>query len=380
MTRCWLSETHLAINPQGLVGPCCRNSGKETQLSLENKTIDQVFEDEKLVDIRNRLRNNERVAECRKCWIQEDAGILSMRQQFNTQADWDKLDSLDTFERIHSLEIAFSNHCNYRCRMCNTFFSSKWLKDDELLGNPVPDKLLLEPDLDFYQIDQLVNLHHIKMLGGEPFLSKQHKRLLQRIPLAQMYLEYVTNGSIWPDDEVVEMWKQVRRLRFIVSLDDIYEPFEYFRTDGDFATVERTFAHINELQKHRSVEPNIHCVINVLNMYRLDQIVEYLLTNLPNWNFTFDTLVHPEFLRVSQWSKHEGDTQIQKLQALSNSITGNSDLDNHKRRNIGKAIKIIQTNCVNETSNFDKLIETNSILDSSRNTKLETVHPRLLEV
>ena len=85
-------------------------------------------------------------------------------------------------------------------------------------------------------------------------------------------------------------------------------------------------------------------------------------------------------MRVSQWSKHEGDTQIQKLQALSNSITGNSDLDNHKRRNIGKAIKIIQTNCVNETSNFDKLIETNSILDSSRNTKLVTVHPRLLEV
>lgn len=380
MTRCWLSETHLAINPQGLVGPCCRNSGKETQISLDNKTIDQVFEDEKLLDIRNRLRNNERVADCRKCWIQEDAGILSMRQQFNTEADWEKLATLDTFERIHSLEIAFSNHCNYKCRMCNTFFSSRWIKDDIQLGNPIPERLLLEPDLDFYQIDRLVNLRHIKMLGGEPFLSKQHKRLLERIPLAQMYLEYVTNGSIWPDEEVVEMWRQTRKLRFIVSLDDIYEHFEYFRSDSNFATVESTFAQINRLQQELGdrVQPNVHCVINVMNMYRLDKIVVYLLNHLPNWNFTFDNLVQPEFLRISQWSKTVAQDQATKLAAIRNTISEDSFLNRHKRRNIDKAIKIITTNCTQDHNDFSKLHATNQTLDDSRGTNLRLVHPLLV--
>ena len=373
MTRCWLSETHLAINPQGKVGPCCRNNGKKTDISIGNQTIDQVYENSKLLEIRNKLKSGERIKDCNKCWYQEDNNILSMRQQYNTNVDWKKLESLTTFEKIHSLEIAFSNHCNYRCRMCNSWFSSKWKDDDILLGRSTPTALL-EPDINFYQIEKLVNLQHIKMLGGEPFLSKQHKHLLKNIPVEQIELEYITNGSIWPDNEIIEIWKRAKSLRFIISLDDIYDQFEYFRSDSNFKNVETTLTKIENLRTPNMVT-NIHCVINVLNLYRLDKIIEYVMINFPNWNFTFDTVVDPSWLKINQWSIHDANIQIEKLEIIINDITSNSAIDSHKKRNIRKAINLIKTQCKNSSSDFTQLFNTNSILDKSRNTKLLNIHP-----
>lgn len=375
MTRCWLSETHLAINPQGNVGPCCRHNGKATGVSINSRTIDQVFENPKLLEIRSKLQSGERLKDCSKCWKQEDSNILSMRQQYNTYADWKSLETLTTFERIHSLEIAFSNHCNYRCRMCNSWFSSKWRDDDILLNRKVPESLL-EPNIDFYQIEKLVNLRHIKMLGGEPFLSKQHKHLLKRIPVNQVEIEYVTNGSIWPDSEVIEIWKQAKSLRFIISLDDIESQFEYFRSDSNFKTVENTLDNIEKIRSSTTVT-NIHCVINVLNMYRLDKVVSYILDKYPNWNFTFDTIVEPDWLKVDQWSKYEAEIQIKKLQTIKNAIPTVSSINRHKIRNIEKAITILKTQCINEVNQFSQFVNTNSILDKSRNTNFKNIHPYL---
>ena len=115
-----------------------------------------------------------------------------------------------------------------------------------------------------------------------------------------------------------------------------------------------------------------------MNMYRLDKIVVYLLNHLPNWNFTFDNLVQPEFLRISQWSKTVAQDQATKLAAIRNTISEDSFLNRHKRRNIDKAIKIITTNCTQDHNDFSKLHATNQTLDDSRGTNLRLVHPLLV--
>ena len=203
--------------------------------------------------------------------MQEDNNILSMRVQYNKEKNFELLDTYNTYEKIHSLEIAFSNHCNYKCRHCNTFNSSRWKDDDIMLGNPVPDRLLLEPAVESLELDKLVNLEHIKMLGGEPLLSKQHKKLLQNINIEKINLEYVTNGSIWPDDEIVDLWKRAQSLHVIVSLDDIFDRSDYFRIDSNFTTIKNTMNRFEELRKqHLNMWCNIHCCINVLNLFHLN--------------------------------------------------------------------------------------------------------------
>ena len=384
MTRCWLSETHIAVSPFGLVRPCCRfHTDDNYPLNISGKTIKNVFEDDFLQNVRKDLKAGVKHKGCNKCWYHESKEITSMRQQYNYARDFSILDNLNTYEKIHSLEISFSNHCNYRCRHCSSFFSSKWREDDLLLGNRVPDTLL-EPNLDDLEIHKLVNLEHIKMLGGEPLLSKNHSKLIKSIEhnIHNIELEYVTNGSLWPSNDIVEIWKRAKSLRLIISLDDVYEYFEYFRTDSSFSTVESTFEKIETLRTVLGdrLQTNIHCVINVLNMYRVNHIVEYMIEKLPEWNFTFDNITQPEYLHIRQWSKTEAKKQVKKLENIDAKIPDNSRVNNHKKRNIKKAIKIIKDSCKNDTNDFSKLLKTNTILDKSRKTDLEKTHPYIASI
>jgi MoaA/NifB/PqqE/SkfB family radical SAM enzyme len=375
MTRCWLSETHLAITPVGKALPCCRFKQNKWNVAFDDN-LKTVFENSKLQDLRNSLQNNIKHERCSKCWMQEDNNILSMRVQYNKEKNFELLDTYNTYEKIHSLEIAFSNHCNYKCRHCNTFNSSRWKDDDIMLGNPVPDRLLLEPAVESLELDKLVNLEHIKMLGGEPLLSKQHKKLLQNINIEKINLEYVTNGSIWPDDEIVDLWKRAQSLHVIVSLDDIFDRSDYFRTDSNFTTIKNTMNRFEELRKqHLNMWCNIHCCINVLNLFHLDEIIQFMLEHFPNWHFTFDKIVHPAYLDISQWSWQHAGHQIHKLGKIDKSIPLDSLLNDHKKRNIGKIVKLLSSSCKNDRCDFTKLLEINTLLDKSRDTNLLDVHP-----
>jgi len=374
MTRCWLSETHLAITPVGKVLPCCRFKQHNWNVKFDTN-IETVFQKPELEQVRQSLRNNNKHKNCNKCWMQEDNNILSMRVQYNKQRDFAVLENYNTYEKIHSLEIAFSNHCNYKCRHCNTFNSSRWKDDDIMLGNPVPEKLLLEPDVESLELDKLVNLEHIKMLGGEPLLSKQHKKLLQSIDIEKINLEYVTNGSIWPDEEIIELWKRAKSLHIIVSLDDIKERSNYFRTDSDFETIFKTMQSLESLRKqHHYMWCNIHTCLNVLNLVGFSDIIDFMLDNFPHWHFTFDKIVHPAYLDIRQWSRFVAKDEIVKLEEIDASIPLDSILNDHKKRNIGKLIKLIKNSCQNDNTNLTDFFKTNSLLDKSRNTSLLDVH------
>jgi organic radical activating enzyme len=378
MTRCWLSETHLAINPAKQVGPCCRHSGRSTQIELGSQTIDEVFNDSRLLDIRENLKNGIQVKECSKCWFEEKGNYRqSMRQYNNSKKDFSVLDNLSTENRIYSLEIAFSNHCNYKCRHCDSLSSSKWYKEDILLGRPVKNETLLEPDIDNFNIESLKNLNHVKLLGGEPLINKNHNKFLKKLDnmgiLQNVFLEYVTNGSIWPSDEIVNLWKKTRKLRIIVSLDDVEEQFDYFRTGGNFNVVKENMSKFTSLylDNRKKVTLVLHCVVNVLNLCRMSYIVKYMDYNFPHWQYTFDRIKTPTFLKTSQWSADSAKQQIEDLTYIKDTTFFNGP----KKRNIQNLINIIQSECINENTNLAEFFKINDILDNSRGTVLFDVHP-----
>lgn len=363
----------------GWVAPCCRFNRENDIDNISDGYLEDVFEIDYLRNVRSALRNGEKIKGCNKCWKHEDNNILSMRKQFNTNRDFSVLDNMSTLEKIHSLEIAFSNHCNYKCRHCRTTNSSKWQADDIMLGRFVPDRLLLEPDISKLQLDKLVNLEHIKILGGEPLINKTHDKFLQELDdsghIENISLEYVTNGSVYPKEDIINIWKKAKSVRVIISLDDIYEYFDYFRSDADFSIVECNLHKFTSLANEMNLDIGFHIVINVLNLYRFSNIIEYKLKEFPDWYFTVDKIVEPKYLRTSQWSKSVGKTQTDRLKIIHNSIKEERLLDRHIKRNINKAIKIITDECINDENNFGNLFKINDQLDNSRNTSLEYVHP-----
>lgn len=367
----------------GMIAPCCRYNKQNNYVNISDGYLEETFEAEFLLNARAALRNNEKIVGCNKCWKHESKNILSMRQQYNDGRDFSILNAMSPLEKIHSLEIAFSNHCNYKCRHCNTMNSSKWKEDDIMLGRNIPDKLLLEPDISKLQLDKLVNLEHIKILGGEPLINKTHDKFILELErsgiLEHLSLEYVTNGSIFPKEEIINAWKKSKSVRIIISLDDIGDAFDYFRTDADFNLVLCNLHKFTQLSKEMNLNLGFHIVINVLNLYRFSDIIEYKLKEFPDWYFTVDRIVEPKYLRTSQWSKSVGEMQIELLQKLLDSIDGNRVLDNHIKRNIGKAIKIISDECIDDDNDFSELFVTNDLLDKSRNTSLCNIHPIFLK-
>lgn len=372
MTRCWLSETHIAITPEGKIKPCTRYKDTQNSPNINQEQIKDVFFGEYLSIPREQLKNNSFPDACSKCASQERNGIQSMRQLFNMNADFGSLNG--TSSDIRSFEIAFSNHCNYRCRHCNSFSSAKWKSEDELLGRHTPDTMLLEPNIENLDINNLDNLENIKILGGEPLINKSHTRFMRELSkrdCSNISLEYFTNGSVFPSEEVVSVWKQMKYVSVSISLDDIGKYFDYFRTDADFyGTVEQNCFAYDALSTEFNVKPHFHIVINVLNMYRLDRIVDYIFENFPTWRFTVDTVINPSWLKISQWSKAEADNMIMhlKMKKYNTNITRNKNM-------IDYMCRILASNCTKETSDFSDLVKYNTILDKSRNTSLIDIHP-----
>lgn len=343
MTRCWLSEHHLAITTEGKVLPCTRYKKRHDAPTIHEQKINDIYNGEWINEIRYNLQQGEKLEACRKCWQQEEAGIPSMRQEYT--GEWTN--------KLQSIEIAFSNHCNYACRHCNSFSSSKWYEDDLLLERKVPQKKLV--DFDLSKLDNIKNITYFKFLGGEPLLNKSHNDFLQTIKnVDNVTLEYTTNGSIYPKKEIIDIWKRAKLVKLSVSLDDIHEGFNYFRTGGNFDTVVKNCKKFETL----GIECRFHIVLNALNLHRMPLILDYIRNTFPKWYVFFDKVNLPEYLKTSQWSKTEGDKII-------------SQVTNPRLK------KLIAQECVNEKTNLKKLFDINSILDSRRNTNMFKVYPIL---
>lgn len=371
MTRCWLSETHVAITPEGKIKPCTRYKDVKNAPSINEHTLESVFFEEYLMEPRVRLQNDDFPKACSKCMNQENNGIQSMRQLFNMNSDFSSLNG--SLEDIRSFEIAFSNHCNYRCRHCNSFSSAKWKNEDLLLGRPVPETMLLEPTVENLNINKLVNLSHIKILGGEPLLNKSHTQFMKEISkrdCSNITLEYFTNGSIFPDQEIVEIWSKFKGINLHVSLEDVGVYFNYFRTDGDFyGKVEPICAAFDGLRSHLNIQPYFHIVLNVLNLYRLDKVLNYIFEYFPEWKITVDTVENPHWLQIGQWSKDQAEYVVMFLTHMK-SVT---KLD-HNKQMIDYMCRLILSKCTEDFNNFDELMKYNSILDKNRYTDISEVH------
>lgn len=370
MTRCLLSETHFAINTLGEVNPCCRYYS-DSKTFIDNKTAIDIFNDTRLKKIRENLKNGIRDSGCSDCWNEEDSGAISMRQIHNDRLK-DQVISGEPIIDLTSLEIAFSNHCNLKCRHCKTSSSSRWREDDILLGNWVPEKLLQEPNVRHLEIEKLKNLNQIKILGGEPLLSKSFARFIQILDdnklIQNITFGIVTNGTIFPNDEIIKSLSKSKAVHIIVSVDDIHQQFNYFRTDGDFSSVTNNMKRYEEI-KYSNFNFAIHSVINVLNIYRISEIYTYLNQHFSKWKIHFDKIHSPLFLSIDQWSKNELQNEIIVIDNLLNLEI------NQSRKTTLQQISNILHSVINNKNNFTNLFETSKILDGARNTNLLEVHP-----
>ena len=233
---CMLPWMHLHAFPDGRAYPCCFALDKLHVGNVNKQSMEEVFNGDKMKQMRLNMLANKRSSECVKCYDQEDSGFFSLRLSSNkhfghniSMTENTKSDGTADFI-IKYWDIRFSNLCNMACRSCGTWFSSNWYEDHKkLTGAPPNHAKIMKAGRSGNDIwDQLLKqFDHVEQFyfaGGEPIIMEEHLRILKELDKRKMYhvrLIYNSNfsKSHFKGTDIFELWNKFDSVSIGASLD-----------------------------------------------------------------------------------------------------------------------------------------------------------------
>lgn len=289
-TFCSLAWNHLQVLPGGDLRPCCRFLTEEVPENFRNglSNISEARNSEFIEQLRQRMLRGERIQGCKKCYEEEDSKKThSIRQLYNKAYGMAKKIDYNA-PKLQFLEIATSNLCNLKCRICSPYFSSKWNEDADILSIPKysPKKMKLASVFS----EHLDDLELIKFTGGEPFLIADYSdflaALVDRGLSHRIILNYSTNCSIQPSPKLVELWKKFKFVEVSVSLDGIGPVFEFGRFPLIWNTFDKNLNFLFDLRKSALLDLRIGArpSISIYNIFDTLNITDYWLHKISTYN------------------------------------------------------------------------------------------------
>jgi len=245
-------------------------------------------------------------------------------------------------DNITSLELNNSNTCNLSCAPCNSFFSSSWLKYEEMLPSDLIRHQKRPPTTSFDIVSHLkeIDLTHLKVLtikGGEPFMNPELLPVLQHLleinVLQDLIIKLVTNGTILGKEikGIKLLLEKAKRIIITISVDGVGDVGTYIRySPQQFAKVENIEKFLITFEDQRNVKFHLFPTIQVYNIFSLDKIVEWWGTMVNKYENVYDSIqlnhfvFQPNYLSVSvlrphiiekiiQYYKNKDDQRYEKL-------------------------------------------------------------------
>ena len=228
-------------------------------------------------------------------WIQEGIDVPELIRQ--TQEDG------TVPEKLIYLDLRLGHTCNLKCIMCSPHDSSLWVPDHKKVFKLFTEqevKRQLEWDSadfnnywyenpDFWKemYAQIPNLKQVYFAGGEPLLIKEHKLFLEEI-IRQGYADkilvrYNSNGLL-VDDEIIDLWKQFKRVKFAVSIDAVGERNHYIRYPTDWDLLVKNLHKLDNTPSN--IQVSIATAIQILNIKHLPELAMWKIgQNFKKINF-----------------------------------------------------------------------------------------------
>lgn len=287
------------------VSPCCYTTFKPTndipKALVEYQTCDE------LIKIKQEFLKGIEPAVCGHCWDMEASGARSKRQLFNNDYNYD--DSMEISQQIIDegivdIEFSTGNVCNLQCKTCHSTNSSKWVKiENNLISRgfdikvPVNQPKYLMKDKHY--LDAILTqkkLKRITMLGGEPLLGqeKEHIELLSNLDGPNIEeLEYITNGTIIPSPEIVELWRKFPNILINFSVDGVGDIFEYTRSPAKWDTFLETYDFFEELTERGNFRLSAVATVSILNVLGMPEMLEW--AKAKNLEISFSPVIFPQY-------------------------------------------------------------------------------------
>ena len=271
---CVMPFHHMAMRPDGQIFPCCVFRQEEVPEDL-NVAHPDPFNHEYMNWLRQKMLNDEYVHGCKKCYEDEKHSARSMRTDLISPWGGDfglpsEEEGLGRVKKLTNIDLALSNVCNNKCRMCMPQLSTHWYSDAKKLGMEIPKGVITNNTIvDSYDLS---DLRFIKVLGGEPMMEQAKlKKVLNKCTLENITILLVTNVSILPDDELLDLLKQCKNVNIDLSIDSYGKLNEFLRKDSNWQNV---YNNIQWYKEHFD-NINVHSAISAYNVNKLHEIINF---------------------------------------------------------------------------------------------------------
>ena len=317
---CPMPWTGLMYNHTGKVKNCIRSIDTLPIGNLQDSSIENILLGHENVKRQQQIINQTPVASCQPCYDLERGkpgfDIISDRIFYIREL---KQISPNTYQPnnfdLQTIDIRWSNLCNFACVYCEPNFSSKWAAELKI-QSPAPTDQQLEAFQEYLH-KHAATLKHVYLAGGEPLLMKENLELLQKLnPDVQLRIN--TNLSK-VDTRVFDTVCQFKNVHWIVSVETLDDEFDYIRYGGNWNDFLENLAIINKLD-HKISFNMLHFLLNYNSIF---DCVDYFKTlGFHNNSFVIGALLRPDYLNIRHLPEHVLQSIKDKLENRINARPG----------------------------------------------------------
>jgi sulfatase maturation enzyme AslB (radical SAM superfamily) len=294
-------------NFDGKVKNCIRSVETMPIGNIHDTSIEQIVLGKENIDRQTSIINQKPVASCQTCYDLEHGkkgfDIISDRIFYIREL---KHVPVSTYQAgnfdLQTIDVRWSNLCNFSCVYCGPEFSSKWA-DELKIHTSTPSIKQLE-QFKQYIYQQAPNLKHVYLAGGEPMLMKENLELLKKLnPNVQLRINTNLSNT---GTQVFEEVCKFKNVHWTVSVETIEQEFEYIRHGGNWSNVLDNLTIIRKLD-HKITFNMLHFLLNYDSIFGCVDYFKDL--GFHNNSFVIGALLNPYYLNI----RHLPENVIQSI-------------------------------------------------------------------
>lgn len=364
---CYAPFVSIVSDTRNYYAPCCVSTRR-----FSFDTIQQYWDSEELIDIRNKLLNQQWPKECSSCEQEVKNGISSEAAFYDHL--YEKFDLKIGTPQI--IDYRVSNKCNLKCRMCAPGGSN--LISKEVDDNPELREFYPHHEDSYYNDNQILSFvskdtKKLKILGGEPSIDPKVLALLNSLidkDLTDINLIIVTNATNH-NDKFYSTLDKFSNVSIKLSVDAAGGTYEYIRTNADWENVKKYSEQIIKSNKYKSCL--IASVVMAFNAFSMVTLLEWF-EEMYYKGWRFGTSFQPNVFDTSSLSSLY-DEDISYIVSELNLWSANKSNELLKAIDFQRLMELI-VNTKHNPQHLKKFISYAGALDRIRGTNICNIDDR----
>lgn len=295
---CPVPWTGLMYNFDGSVKNCIRSAKPIGNIS--NNTIQEILTGSDNTQTQQDMLQGQPGSRCYPCYDLEQNkksfDIISDRVFYLREL---KSVPLATYNQpghhdLYTIDVRWSNLCNFACVYCSADFSSKWASELQIHKATPSDEQL--QNFKEYIFQHAAQLKHVYLAGGEPLLMKENSELLDLLRQVNPGVNLRINTNLSKvDTRIFDQICEFQNVHWTVSVESIEQEFEYIRYGGVWQNFLENLTTIKQLN-HKISFNMLHFILNYQSVFGC---VDYLKgLGFHNNSFIIGALLRPEWMNI----------------------------------------------------------------------------------